>query len=160
MNQMKLHKSYIVVGMIIAFALFFEIAAHADNTIQATQITFNQPVQIPGQVLPSGTYLFKLLNSDNLNIVQIFNSDSTHLYATLETVPAESHRPVDDTTVTLVEQGSGKPDVLLKWFYPGQETGHEFLYSSQFEIQLGQDRHENIVANQQPTTSDEAGGSN
>jgi hypothetical protein len=159
MNQMKLHKSYIVVGMIIAFALFFEIAAHADNTFQATQITFNQPVQIPGQVLPSGTYLFKLLNSDSLDTVQIFSSDSTHLYATLETVPAESHRPVDDTTVTLVEQGTGKPDVLLKWFYPGQETGHEFVYSNQFEKQLTQDRHESIVADQ-ATAGYEAGVSN
>jgi hypothetical protein len=159
MNQMKLHKSYIVVGMIIAFALFFEIAAHADNTFQATQITFSQPVQIPGQVLPSGTYLFKLLNGDNLDIVQIFNSDGTHLYATTETVPTESRQSVDDTAVTLVEQGTGKPDVLLKWFYPGDETGHEFVYSSQFEKQLGQDRHENIVADQ-ATPGYEAGGSN
>jgi hypothetical protein len=82
-----------------------------------------------------------------------------YLYATLGTVPAESRRPIDDTTVTLVEQGTGKPDVLLKWFYPGQETGHEFVYSSQFEKQLGQDRHENIVANQ-ATVGYEAGGSN
>lgn len=156
---MKLHRSYIVIGMIIAFALFFELAAHADNTFQATEITFNQPVQIPGQVLPAGTYLFKLLNTDNLDTVEIFSSDSTHLYGTLETVPAESRQPVDDTTVTLAEQGTTKPDVLLKWFYPGQETGHEFLYPSQFEKQLAQDRHENIVANQ-PTASYKAGRSN
>lgn len=156
---MKIHKIYIAVGMIIALTLFFEVAAHADDTSQATTITFNQPIQIPEQVLPAGTYLFKLLNTDDLNIVQIFNSDSSHLYAILETLPAVSRGPVDDTTVTLVEQGTGKPDVLLKWFYPGEDMGHEFLYSSQFEKQLGEERHENFVANQ-PTAGYEGGGSN
>src|SRR5882724_9600983 len=112
---MKIRKTYIAIGLIIAFALFLEIAAHAAVADQATQITFSQPIQVPGQVLPAGTYLFKLLNSDNLDIVQIFSSDGTHLYATLETVPTEGRQSVDDTTVTLVEQGTGKPDVLLKW---------------------------------------------
>jgi hypothetical protein len=51
---MKIHKIYIVVGMIIALALFLEIAAHADDVLQATEITFNQLIQIPGQILPAG----------------------------------------------------------------------------------------------------------
>jgi hypothetical protein len=155
---MKIHKSYIAVGMIVAFALFFEIAAHADLGDQATEITFNQPIQVPGQVLPAGTYLFKLLNGDNLDVVQIFNSDRTHLYATLETIPSETRKVPDDTTVTLVEQGAGQPDVLLTWFYPGNETGHEFIYSNQLEKQIAQDKQQNVVANQ-PAAASEAGGS-
>src|SRR3954470_24134542 len=155
---MKIHKSYIAVGMIVAFALFFEIAAHADLGDQATEITFNQPIQVPGQVLPAGTYLFKLLNGDNLDVVQIFNSDRTHLYATLETIPSETRKVPDDTTVTLVEQGAGQPDVLLTWFYPGNETGHEFIYSNQLEKQIAQDKQQIVIANQ-PAATSEAGGS-
>jgi hypothetical protein len=155
---MKIHKSYVAVGMIIAFALFFEIAAHADLGDQATEITFNQPIQIPGQVLPAGNYLFKLLNGDNLDVVEIFNSDRTHLYAILETIPSEARKVPDDTTVTLVEQGAGQPDVLLTWFYPGNETGHEFIYSNQLEKQIAQDKQQNVVANQ-PAAASEAGGS-
>jgi hypothetical protein len=155
---MKIHKSYIAVGMIVAFALFFEIAAHADLGDQATEITFNQPIQIPGQVLPAGSYLFKLLNGDNLDVVEIFNSDRTHLYAILETIPSEARKVPDDTTVTLVEQGAGQPDVLLTWFYPGNETGHEFIYSNQLEKQIAQDKQQNVIANQPAATSD-AGGS-
>jgi hypothetical protein len=155
---MKIHKSYVAVGMIIAFALFFEIAAHADLGDQATEITFNQPIQIPGQVLPAGSYLFKLLNGDNLDVVQIFSADRTHVYATLETIPSEARRVPDDTTVTLVEQGAGQPDVLLTWFYPGNETGHEFIYSNQLEKQIAQDKQQNVVANQ-PAAASEAGGS-
>src|SRR5207244_6525826 len=87
---MKIHKVYIVVGLIIAFGLFFELVAHADETNEETRITFSQTVQIPGQVLPAGTYIFQQAdpNSD-LNLIQIFNSDRTVLYATLQTVPVE-----------------------------------------------------------------------
>lgn len=156
---MKLHKSYIVVGMIIAFALFLEIAAHADDVLQATEITFNQPVQIPGQILPAGTYLFKQANDDNLDLVQVFSSDRSHLYATLQTTPTESGQVRDDTAVTLAEQGAGNPDVLLKWFYPGEETGHEFVYSKQLEKEIARERQQTVVVNQGPVTGSEAGGS-
>ena len=157
---MKISKRYIAVGMIIAFTLFFELAAHADESNQATTITFSQPIQIPRQILPAGTYSFKLLDSNSdPNVVQIFNSDQTHLYATLQTVATERQDPTGDTAITLAEQGGGKPDALLKWFYPGRDTGHEFVYSGQQEKQLAQDTQQTIVANQQPTSDSETTGS-
>ena len=150
---MKINLRYIAVGMIIAFTLLFELAAHADESNQATTITFSQPIQIPGQILPAGTYSFKLLDSNSdPNVVQIFNSDQTHLYATLHTVATEREDPTGDTALTLAEQGAGRPDALLKWFYPGRETGHEFVYSEQQEKQLAQDTQQTIVANQ-PTNA-------
>jgi hypothetical protein len=151
---MKINKSYIAIGLIIAFALFFELAAHADESDQATTITFIQPIQIPGQVLPAGTYLFKLADSNsNQNIVQVFNADRTVLYATLQTIATERQEPTGHTVVTLAKQGAGQPDALLKWFYPGRETGNEFLYPTQKEKELAQDRQQTIVANH-PTVSD------
>jgi len=157
---MKINKRYIAVGMIIAFTLLFELAAHADESNRATTITFSQPIQIPGQILPAGTYSFKLLDSNSdPNVVQIFNSDQTHLYATLQTVATERQDPTGDTAITLAEQGGGKPDALLKWFYPGRDTGHEFVYSGQQEKQLAQDTQQTIVANQQPTSDSETTGS-
>jgi hypothetical protein len=157
---MKLHKTYIAVGMIIALALFLELAAHADENLQETEITFNQPVQIPGQILPAGTYLFKQINGEELDVVQIFSSNRRHVYATLQTTPTQRREVADETTVTLAAQGSGKPIVLLKWFYPGEETGHEFVYSNQLEKEMAQDKQQTVVVNQQPTTDSEAGGSN
>ena len=64
---MKINKALIIVGMLIAFGLFFELAAHADENNQETTITFSAPVQIPGQVLSAGTYTFELANPFNLN---------------------------------------------------------------------------------------------
>jgi hypothetical protein len=156
---MKINKIYIVVGLIIAFALFFEIAAHADMLDQATKISFSEPIQIPGQTLPAGTYLFRLVDSNSdENLVQVFNSDQTVLYATLATVPTQRPEPTGFTTVSLAEQGSAKPIVLLKWFYPGSLTGHEFVYSKQEERQTARDMQRTIMANQQTKARSESTG--
>ena len=153
---MKINKLYIIAGLIIAFGLFYVLAAHADESDQATAVTFNQPVQVPGQLLPAGTYVLKLANPDSVqNVVQIFNPDQTHLYATLETIPTDRQDPTGHTVITLAEQGAGKPDVLLKWFYPGNLTGNEFLYSDHREKELAHAEQRTIVANQQPTANPE-----
>jgi hypothetical protein len=156
---MKIQKGYVIVGLIIAFALFFELAAHADESDLNTKITFSEPIQIPGQVLPAGTYVFRLADPDGTqNIVQVFNSDRTVLYATLETETAEREQTTDDTAVTLAKQGPGKPDALLKWFYPGHQTGNEFVYSKQERKALAQDTQQTIVANQHTQPSSENSG--
>ena len=156
---MKINKGYIVVGLIIAFSLFFGLAAHADESDQSTTITFSQPIQIPGQVLPAGAYLFKLEDSNsNQNIVQVFNADGTVLYATLQTIAAERQEPTGHTMVALAEQGAGQPDALLKWFYPGRETGNEFVYPTQKEKELAQDRQQTIVANHPTVSNSDANG--
>lgn len=153
---MKIHKLYIAIGMVIAFAVFFEFAAHADEADQATVITFSQPIQIPGKVLPAGSYLFKLAGSDSdLNVVQIFSADRTTLYATLQTIPTDRPDPAGHTVVALAEQGAGQPDALLKWFYPGRETGNEFLYPNHEEKELALDKQQTIVADQSTTSASE-----
>ena len=149
---MKLNKTYILAGLIIAFSLFFGLAAHADESDEATKITFSQPVQIPGRVLPAGTYTFKLASSDDLHVVQIYNADRTVLYATLQTIATDRPEPTGFTVVALAEQGPGQPDALVKWFYPGRETGNEFVYPKQKENELAQDKQQMIGANR-PTVS-------
>ena len=149
---MTINKSYIAVGLIIALSLFFGLAAHADETDESTTISFSQPIQIPGRVLPAGTYVFKLASTDDLNVVQVFNADRTVLYANLQTIATDRPEPTDHTVVTLAEQGAGQPDVLLKWFYPGRETGKEFLYPQQKEKELAQDKQQTVMATR-PTVS-------
>jgi hypothetical protein len=149
---MKINKGYIVAGLIIAFTLFFEIAAHADALDQTTKLTFSESVQIPGQILPAGTYLFKIANADDYqNIVQIFNADGSVLYATLQTISAERLKPADDTLITLAE-APGEPVTLVKWFYPGSLVGNEFVYSRDKEKELEQEKSQ-VIAVRQPATS-------
>lgn len=158
---MKTNKGYFIIGLIIAFSFFFELAAHADESNQATKLTFSQAIQIPGQVLPAGSYLFKVLDSgSDQHTVQIFSADSSVLYATLLTASTERREPTTDTVVTLAEQAAGRPDALVKWFYPGHETGNEFLYPKQVEKELAQDKQEAIVAKPTVSNADVVGAGN
>jgi hypothetical protein len=161
MIQMEINKRYIVVGLIIAFSLFLGLAAHADESDQATKLTFSQPIQIPGQVLPAGSYVFRLADSVNdRNIVQVFNADRTVLYATLQTIATDRPDPADHTIVALAEQGTGQPDALMKWFYPGRETGNEFLYPKQKEKELAQDKQQTIEVSPTVSISDATAAGN
>src|SRR5262245_11739283 len=109
--------------------------ARADRSDQVTQLTFNQPIQIHGQVLPAGTYWFVLdRNSSNRGIVRIFSSDWKKLYATAQTISAERKQVADRTALTFAEQESSL--ALITWFYPGELIGHEFLYSKAESMEL------------------------
>lgn len=156
---MKIHNTYIIIGLIIAFAAFFELSAHADELNQTSTLTFSQPIEVPGRVLPAGTYVFRLASSNsNLDLVQIFNADQTHLYGTFETVSAERRTSTADTVVSLAQQGSGNPDALVKWFYPGLLTGHEFVYSKTEERDIAHDRQQVVEANQPSMSNSQPAG--
>jgi hypothetical protein len=150
---MRINKLYLLIGWIVSCFLFFEVAAHADELNEATQMTFSQPVQVPGHTLPAGTYLFKVAPVDTENVVQIFNANGTVLYASAMTIPTLRPEATGQTAVTLAEQTSGEPYALLKWFYPGRLTGREFVYPKAQQQQLAQDRHEDILAGQRPMQS-------
>ncbi|HEX4163942.1 MAG TPA: hypothetical protein VHZ55_00580 [Bryobacteraceae bacterium] len=155
----RINKLYVIIGMVISLGLFYSIAADADEADEATTITFSAPVEIPGHVLPAGTYLFKLADDgSDPNVVQIFNSAGTKLYDMLPTTPAEREQPSGHTAVTLVQQGSAEPDVLLKWFYPGSAIGHEFMYSTQEDKVLAQDKQQTIAAGPRTRNSETQAG--
>jgi len=101
-------------------AAWFAPAAKADVWNKETVLTFSGPVEIPGQVLPAGTYVFKLADSQsNRDIVQVFSEDQKHLLATIMAIPDYRNEPADKTIVTFKERQSGSPEALRSWFYPG-----------------------------------------
>ena len=135
---MKFSKLAFVVAFVLSVILFAEVYAHADESNQSTKLTFSKPIEIPGQFLPAGTYLFKQADLNDLNLVRIFSADGTRLYATIQTISTQRAEPSGDAVVTLAQQPNGRPDALLKWFYPGDTTGHEFVYPKQEAQQLAQ----------------------
>ena len=56
---MNTRKAFITAGLVLASLIMLPVA-HADEWDQASQLTFSQSVQIPGRVLPAGTYWFVL----------------------------------------------------------------------------------------------------
>jgi hypothetical protein len=110
-------------------------AAKADTWDKKTIVTFGDSVEIPGQVLPAGSYVFKLLNStSDRHIVQVWNAEETQLLATIQTIPSFRLDPPDSTIFEFDERPSDSPMALHRWFYPGDNMGQEFVYARDRDI--------------------------
>jgi len=104
-------------------------SARADDWNRKTYVSFSGPVEIPGQVLPAGTYVFKLVNlPDARNLVQIQSEDESFTYATLQTVNTWRRYAVDHTRFLFYERSSDNPPALETWYYPGDPRGLDFVY--------------------------------
>jgi hypothetical protein len=114
---------------------------------QRTVFTFSGPVEIPGQVLPAGTYVFKLANSSsNRNIVQVFNKDENHLFGMFLAVPDYRLHKSDKTIVRFEERPAGSPPAIKAWFNPRRNEGHEFVYPKTRAIELAKANHTPVPA--------------
>ena len=83
------------------------LAARQDDK---TVLTFSQPVEIPGHVLPAGTYTFKLVDSmSDRHIVQVFNADGSEIIATVMAIPDYRLTPTDETVIKFSEVPAGFP---------------------------------------------------
>jgi hypothetical protein len=146
MNRTTIVKSVVIFLFVLAVVIVMPVA-HADQNNQETIVTFSQPVQIPGRVLPAGTYVFVLPDEtlDHFQ-VRIFNADHTKLLATLLTANAERPTTADKTVFGFAERRSGQPEAIVTWFYPGEITGHEFLYPKQTQQELASAKVVNVFA--------------
>jgi hypothetical protein len=115
-------------GLVMASAPFLT-SAKADEWDKETKMTFDNPVEVPGRVLLPGSYVFKLADSaTDRQIVEIFN-DNDHLVTTVLAVPDYRTEP-SKTVLTFNEARNGSPESIHEWFYPGDNTGVEFVYKT------------------------------
>ena len=121
--------------------------AKADEWSQKTVFTFSGPVEIPGQVLSPGTYVFKLMDSQSdRSIVQVFNKNENHLYGTFLTIPDYRLKLRGKPIITFEERAAGAPEAVRAWFYSGDNYGHQFVYPKVKAAELAK-------ANNQPVAS-------
>jgi hypothetical protein len=134
---MKFVKTIFAVLSLTLLAVTLTPGARADEWNKKTLMTFSQPVEIPGQILPAGTYTFVLLDSPaDRHIVQIFDADGSHIIATVLAINNYRLRPTGDTVVKFAERAGDNPEALKAWFYPGDNFGQEFVYPKQRAIEL------------------------
>ena len=116
---------------VLAVALFVlaSRSARADEFDRLMVITFSGPVEVPGEVLPAGTYQFKLADPNgDRNVLEIRSGDGSHVYGTLLTIPDQRSTPTDEPAVTFDERAAGSPEAIRAVFYPGETTGMAFVY--------------------------------
>jgi len=124
-------------GVLAAIACVPSIRADAWD--QKTVFTFGAPVAVPGQVLPAGTYVFKLANSSaNRHIVQVFNKEENHVFGTFLAIPDHRLRPSDKPLIKFQERPAGEPQAIKAWYYPGRSYGHELVYPKPQAAQLAE----------------------
>jgi hypothetical protein len=153
---MSVRISLAIVCFILACVVILP-AARADKWNQATKMEFSVPVEIPSAVLPAGTYWFVLVDDQSdRNMVQIVSSDRSQLFATVYAVPTERAQATDKTEIKFAERPHSQPEALLKWYYPGLLTGHEFLYKKGEEKELMRDAKQDLVARPMSAASNPA----
>ncbi len=118
---------FIVTSAVVLF--LYASRASADDWNRITTAVFNEPVQIPGYVLPPGIYVFKLADvSGERNVVQIWNADQTFLFATVMGFPEYLPEGPAQNRFTLEAREGVKPRALTFWFQAGNPVGERFLY--------------------------------
>ena len=110
---------------------YFVPKVRADESDKKTIVTVNEPIQVPGKVLPAGTYVFKLLDSNERTLVAIYDADEMHFITTVQGISDVRMEIPDKAILQLEERPSGQPQALKAWFYPGDHFGVEFVYSAQ-----------------------------
>jgi hypothetical protein len=122
-------------------------SARADELNKKTVMTFSQPVEIPGQILPAGTYTFKLADSlSDRHIVQIFTADGMKIIATVLAINNYRLHPTGNSVIKFAERSGDNPEALKAWFYPGDNFGQEFVYPKPRAVQLAVEANEPIPA--------------
>jgi hypothetical protein len=141
----KIFKATTTVCFMALTGLALTTMARADEYNEKTVVTFSGPVAIPGVhlkgwgVLPAGTYVFKLVDSESdRNIVQIFSADEKTVYATILAIPNYRLKATGKTVITFRERPAGEPEALRAWFYPGRNWGQEFVYAKSAAVEIAQ----------------------
>lgn len=140
---MKIFKAATTVCCLALMGAALTTMARADAYDEKTVVTFSGPVEIPGVhlkgwgVLPAGTYVFKLVDSQSdRHIVQIFSEDEKTVYATILAIPNYRLKVTGKTVITFRERPAGEPEALRAWFYPGKNWGEEFVYPKTIAIEI------------------------
>lgn len=136
----------IITGLALAAGTF--IATPAICADQKTVVTFENPVEVPGQVLQPGTYVFKVADQQpNRNVVQVYSKDEDHLYGTFLTIP-DYRLPAArvNLIVAFAERSEGQPEAVWVWLLPGEDYGREFVYPKSRAVGLAKANHQPVAS--------------
>ena len=105
--------------------LFAPQSTHAQGLTVGTRVTFDEPIAIPGQVLPAGDYAFV---ERGPALVQIWDGHQEKLIATLLTNAAEQPQFEPRHEFEFEAMGSDRPAQLKSWYKNEESFGREFIY--------------------------------
>jgi hypothetical protein len=139
-------KTLVLIGCLVLLGASIVPQVQADEYHKKI-LTFDEPVQLPGIVLPAGSYIFKLVTPMlDHNVVQVFNSDKSRLLATILAIPNYSLKTPENTTVAFEERGADAPKAIKAWFSSGDSWGQEFVYPKTSAVELANQNRQKAPA--------------
>jgi hypothetical protein len=125
-------KRLLTASVLVVLVHVMASGANASTFDKRTYFTFNQSVALPGVTLPAGTYMFRLADPDTTRrVIQVSDKQGTQSYALLLTVPAYRLDAAKDSEVRFLETPAGAPRAINSWWYVGDSTGYQFMYSKE-----------------------------
>jgi hypothetical protein len=123
-------KRLLTASVLVVLVHVMASGANASTYDKRTYFTFNQSVALPGVTLPAGTYMFRLADPDtSRRVIQVSDKQGTQSYAMLLTMPAYRTDAAKDSEIRFLETPAGAPRAVNAWWYVGDNTGYQFMYS-------------------------------
>jgi hypothetical protein len=142
-----------LIGGAMAVAALLASSAQAQDVADVkrlTLLTFSGPVQLPGKILPAGTYRFEMADINNAaHVVRVLNEDGTEVIGTFSTIPTTTTtRDISsqETLVMFAERPAGSPQAAKEWYYPGRSIGEEFVYPKSQAMEIAKANSTTVAA--------------
>ena len=134
-------KRLFTASVLVVLVHLMASGADAFTSDKRTYFTFNQSVALPGVTLPAGTYMFRLADPDtSRRVIQVSDKEGTQSYALLLTMPAYRRGRRQGLGDPLPGNAAGAPRAINAWWYVGDNTGYQFIYSKQQLAELNRDQ--------------------
>lgn len=138
----------LVSALVLAGSGLMAGVARADAPAKSTAISIETPTQVPGSVLPAGTYMFKNSGSrSGWNVVQIYNHDGSALVTTVLAYPNPKVAANGQTVIIYPANGAGTIPTMEGVVLAGESTVEQLAYPRGTADQIGAANHLRI-----PTT--------
>ena len=112
----------------VLIGLTAHVAAQNPVPSERTFMTFSNTVEMPGVTLPAGTYVFRMADTPQRNVVQVLSKDEKDMLGQWTFVQAQRPKATEDTVVMFKETPEGTTPAVQFWYYPGSSSGKEFIY--------------------------------
>jgi hypothetical protein len=122
---MNIYSKLVIAALAFTGLAMLTPSAEAQPLNESITVTFSAPVELPGRVLPAGTYVFAAVEP---NVTRIQSAGGNTVYGTYLTVPEERRETLEKGSIVLGENTTDSPERVEAWFYPGDSVGNEFMY--------------------------------
>ena len=141
-------------SVVVAMTMAFTPSAWAQGPIdEMTRVTFNSPVELPGIVLPAGTYIFRLPDREGArHVLQVLSADRSTVYAMLQGIERTRAESSDTVIATFKEGSSSAPPAIRTWFFADDPVGFEFMYPKDQAGRIAHRTHERVLTEDRTST--------